>query len=667
MCGIFGYISYRTKRSTRELMEILINGLQRLEYRGYDSAGICVDNPTAPDVPIIIREVGNVQALRDKAFDSTRTPIDFSATSTEAVGIAHTRWATHGEPCERNAHPHSSNAFEFSVVHNGIMTNYAEVKKFLVQEEGYTFTSDTDTEVIAVLAQYLKSKRPELSFPQLAMEVMEMIGGAYALVLKSSLHYPGELVACKRGSPLIVGVKKAVAALPDETAHPCDGVSNSPRGGEVFAELFVSSDSSALADHTNRVVYLDDDDLVHFARGTATFFNKARNEDYKKLRSEARELHHLEIAVESMSKGHYAHFMLKEICEQTESVMNSMRGRVNFQQHKVLLGGFSDRNVETIISSRRIIFISCGTSLNACLAVRPLFDQLLQLPVMVENASDFLDRMPHIFRDDVCVFVSQSGETADTLRALEYCQSKGATMVGFTNTVGSSISRLTHFGAHLNCGVEVGVASTKAYTSQIVVLVLAAVLLSDDSRRLLPRRIEVTDALSRLSSDVSDCLRMVSDKVKQLAAKLVNAKSVLVIGRGYQYATCLEAALKIKELTYIHTEGINSGELKHGPLALIDENIPVIIFCTKDAHMDRARSAIQQVKARKGKPIAIISERDEEVEQAADEVITVPATIDCLQCIINVIPMQLLAYELAVLRGNNVDCPRNLAKSVTTQ
>lgn len=664
MCGIFGYLSWNVNRTTREVMTILINGLQRLEYRGYDSAGLCVDHPDSAATSIIIREVGNVSALRSKSFNAslnggiTDDILDTKAAS-NCTGIAHTRWATHGEPCEKNAHPHSSNEFEISVVHNGIMTNYAEVKK-LLQDKGYHFTSDTDTEVIAVMAQFLKLKQPELSFPQLAMEVMEIVGGAYALVLKSSKYFPGELVACKRGSPLIVGVKKAEV---EETTY----TNSSPRGGEVFSELFVSSDASALAEHTNRVVYLNDDDVVHFAHGQATFFNKARSEDFKKLRSEARELDLLEIAVESMSKGSFAHFMAKEIHEQTESVMNSMRGRVNFQSHKVMMGGFSDKNVETICSSRRVVFIACGTSLNSCLAVRPLFDELLQLPISVENASDFLDRRPHVFRDDVCIFVSQSGETADTLRALEYCQAKGATLVGFTNTVGSSISRLTNFGAHLNCGVEVGVASTKAYTSQIVVMALTALLLSEDSRRLLPRREEIIDGLSCLSANIAECLRMTSDKVKSLAKKLVAAKSVLVLGRGYQYSTCVESALKIKELTYIHTEGINSGELKHGPLALIDENIPVIIFCTADAQLDRARSAIQQVKARKGKPIAIISEPDEEVELAAEDVIRVPKTVDCLQCIVNIVPMQLLAYELAVLRGNNVDCPRNLAKSVTTQ
>lgn len=661
MCGIFGYAAYRSNKSTSEVIELLINGLQRLEYRGYDSAGVCVGNPADPQKPFLIREVGNVAALRKKVLATTLDTTTAPSTS-DVVGIAHTRWATHGEPCERNAHPHSSNQFEFSIVHNGIMTNYVEVKKFL-QEQGYSFTSDTDTEVIAVLAEYLKSQRPEITFPHLTMEVMEMIGGAYALVLKSQKYFPGELMACKRGSPMIVGWKQLRGANNGATQDE----ERSPRGVELLTDFFVSSDSSALAEHTSRVVYMDDDDVVHFHSGTATFYNKQRSEDFQKLRAEARELNQLEIAVESLTKGPYAHFMLKEIYEQSESVMNSMRGRVNFQNKSVMLGGLSDANVDTINSSRRILFISCGTSLNACLAVRPTFDELLSLPIAMENASDFLDRQPHVFRDDVCVFVSQSGETADTLRALEYCQKKGATLVGFTNTVGSSISRLTHFGSHLNCGVEVGVASTKAFTSQIVVLMLAVLRLSDDSRRIAPRRHDIIDALSRLSADVAECLRMVGPKVKLLAKRLLDAKSVLVLGRGYQYASCLEAALKIKELTYVHTEGINSGELKHGPLALIDENIPVIIFCTKDAHIDRARSAIQQVRARKGKPIAIISERDEEVEAAADDVIEVPQTVDCLQALINIIPMQLLAYELAVLRGNNVDCPRNLAKSVTTQ
>ena len=534
------------------------------------------------------------------------------------------------------------------------MTNFSETKQFL-KSKGFTFSSDTDTEVIAVLAQYLYEKSNPSTFAQLAMEIMDVVQGAYALVLKSS-HFPNELIGCRRGSPLVVGIKQAT----NTDTHA--GVSP----GEPF-EVFVSSDPSAIAEHTNRVVYLEDEDLIHVTENAVHFFNKSRTDDFQNHRSELREMLELEIELESLSKGHYAHFMLKEINEQVDSVRNSMRGRINFTTEIARLGGFTPHHVESIRLARRIVFISCGTSLNSCLAVRPTFDQLQNVPVVVENASDFLDRSPRIFRNDVCFFVSQSGETADTLRAFEYCKERGAIVVGFTNVVGSTISRLTEFGAHLNAGVEIGVASTKAYTSQIVTLTIVALILAGDSIALAPRRQEIIRGLASLSDHIRECIVGTEKKVIEIAHKLKDAKSVLVLGRGYQYATCLEAALKIKELTYVHTEGINAGELKHGPLALIDEYIPVIILCTKDSLVDRARSAIQQVHARKGKPIAIVSEADAEVESLVDDVIRVPATVDCLQSIVNIVPLQLLAYHLAVLRGNNVDCPRNLAKSVTTQ
>jgi glucosamine--fructose-6-phosphate aminotransferase (isomerizing) len=332
----------------------------------------------------------------------------------------------------------------------------------------------------------------------------------------------------------------------------------------------------------------------------------------------------------------------------------------------VKLGGFNT-NKRLLQFARRLLFIACGTSLNACLAVRGTFDELCNLPVQVENSSDFLDRRPPIFRDDVCIFVSQSGETADTLRALEYCRDNGAILVGFTNVVGSSISRQTMFGAHLNAGPEIGVASTKAYTSQIITMTLLALLLSEDLVSKQQRRKEIVQGLFHLPMLISQTLATTDGKILALAKKLKDAPSVITLGRGFQYATCLEAALKIKELSYVHTEGMNSGELKHGPLALIDENLPVIMMCTKDSLLDRSLSAAQQVKARKGRPIAIVSQSDAEIEAVADEIIVVPQSIDCLQGIVNIVPMQLLAYHMALLRGNNVDCPRNLAKSVTTQ
>ena len=605
--------------------------------------------------------------------------VDMDAVQSAHVGVAHTRWATHGEPSDRNAHPQSSKEGHFVVVHNGIMTNYSDMKKFLLAK-GYEFTSDTDTEVIAQLMHYLyhsttvelESKlsgqssttkgltdKPLLSLPQLAMETMELIEGAYALVVVSPL-FPQELVAFKRGSPLIVGVKSSDIMLEDgstDTAAP--------------VEFFVSSDSSSIIEHTSKVTFLEDDDIVHVARGTVVFANRNRSKSFKQLKSEIRHIHELEVALGCISKGEYPHYMLKEIFEQPDSITNSMRGRLAYDTLNVKLGGFSAANIDLFKRASRIIFIACGTSFHACVAVRPLFEELGSVPVMLENASDFLDRSPLIARSDICIFVSQSGETADTLRALEYCNERGAVLVGITNTVGSSISRLTNFGAHLNCGIEVGVASTKAYTSQIVTMQLVSILLSADSVSSLPRRRAITHGLSRLSSDAAECLRLVHEPIKELAQKLLGTKSILVLGRGYHIATALEAALKISELAYIHSQGINAGELKHGPLALVDEHLPVIILCTKDSIIERVRSAIMQVKARKGRPIVIAANNpgdpDAQIESTADTVIYVPQTVDCLQTVINVIPLQLLAYYLAVGKGNNVDCPRNLAKSVTVQ
>jgi glucosamine--fructose-6-phosphate aminotransferase (isomerizing) len=643
------------------VVERLITGLKRLEYRGYDSAGICVEDGGKT---VIVKKVGNVANLEQLALRENAGNLSMDTVVKEHTSMAHTRWATHGAPCDINAHPQSNtDDNEFVVIHNGIMTNFSETKAFL-QSKGYSFRSETDTEVICALAKYLYteavSQGKTLAFQELVMEVMSLTGGAFAMVFKS-YHYPNEIVACKKGSPLIVGFRTSVGQE-SRAAATHTPIDVSSRGPTDSLEVFLASDSSAIAEYTKNVVYLNDEDVVKVAHGKMEYFNRLTSA----TNPQPREVQQLEVALESLSRGGYPHFMLKEIFEQTESVFNSMRGRVNFGNGKVSLGGFNNQR-KTLRSARRLMFISCGTSLNACIAMRPLFDELCQVPIAVENASDFLDRSPSIFRDDVCIFVSQSGETADTLRALEYCRDRGAILVGFTNTVGSSISRQTDFGAHLNCGVEVGVASTKAFTSQIVAMTLLALLIADDSVSLAQRRLDIIHELSALSGKIADCLKLVDEKMKALALRLKSEKSVLVLGRGYQYAACLEAALKIKELTYIHTEGINSGELKHGPLALIDENIPVIVMATKDALIDRARSAVQQINARKGKVIAVISEADPEIEAVADTIIRVPGTTDCLQCILNIIPMQLLAYHLAVARGNNVDCPRNLAKSVTTQ
>ena len=668
MCGIFGFCNYCVEHTTEYLVKSLIQGLRRLEYRGYDSAGLCLDDvqQSGGGRPVIVKKTGNVQRLYETAVEENQGGFDMSLPCSGAVGIAHTRWATHGPPSDVNSHPHASGpSLDFVVVHNGIMTNYREMKAYL-QEKGYAFQTETDTEVIAVLFAFLYKKQE--NFAQLMMEVMQFISGAFAVVVKS-VHFPGELCACKVGSPLVVGVKTATRRVsPSRRLEAVTGPT----------EVFVASDTTPIIEHTKQVHYCEDHDIVHVRQGEVHFYNAKRiaeGGDDMSPRTEIpafplpeqRAYQQLETEIEAIARGNYPHFMLKEIHEQPETVVNSMRGRFSYIDKTLRLGFFSDQNARLLHQARRFVFVACGTSLNACIAVRPLYDELAECPIQIENASDFLDRLPKIFRDDVCIFVSQSRETADTLRVLEYCKKLGAMCVGITNTVGSSISRLTDFGMHLNCGPEIGVASTKAYTSIIVCLNLFAIKLSENSKLHDARREAIMNGLANLSADVARTLKACSDCVKEIAETMKDAKSVLVLGRGYQFATALEAALKIKELTYIHTEGINAGELKHGPLALIDEHIPVIIICTKDSIIDRVRNAVHQIRARNGRPIVVLSEPDEELESLAEKVIRVPATVDCLQTVINIIPMQLLSYSTAVLRGNNVDCPRNLAKSVTVE
>lgn len=658
MCGIFGYANYHYPVTVRHILNILIGGLKKVEYRGYDSAGLAVDRTDGnTSSPFVIRSVGNISALRERAFSpDIAAQLNMEAVVPNHVGIAHTRWATHGEVCERNAHPQQSNGGDFTVVHNGIMTNYMTVKQLLISE-GYTFKSDTDTEVICVLAEYLYNKKGVHNFEELAVQLKHFVGGAYALLMTSS-HFPGEIIACRKGSPLVVGFRQI-----DKNGNPRKRHAFEQPDPSLPIEVYFASDTNSFAEFTNNVVYLENDDVVYYKNGHLNFFSATE------LQREAvsREFQQMETTLESLSKGKYDHFMLKEIYEQSDSVVSTMRGRMDFSNDQVHLGGFSKQNVRNILCSRRILLVSCGTSLNSCIAVRPIMEELVGLPVSCENASDFVDRSPSIQRDDACIFVSQSGETADTLMALRHCREGGALCVGITNVVGSSISRETDFGAHLNAGVEVGVASTKAYTSQVVLLTLVALLLSTDSVRVQGRRREIVQGLSELSAKITEVLKNTSGAIEQLAERLKNVPSIIVLGRGYDFATAQEAALKVKELSYVHTEGINSGELKHGPLALVDERMSILAFCSDDRHMEKSKAAVQQVNARKGHVTVITSRSDAELEAAAGEVIVVPKIVDCLQCVINVIPCQLLAYYMALKRGNNVDCPRNLAKSVTVQ
>lgn len=669
-------MNYLTPKTRREILELLVNGLKRLEYRGYDSAGVALDAADGQDIAIV-KKSGKVQALEDEIFSKEKT-LDFEGTTDCHVGIAHTRWATHGVPSEVNSHPQRSDPnHSFVVVHNGIVTNYKDVKMFL-EKKGYRFESETDTEVIAKLVHHLYTQHPNYSFRELVEQVIQQLEGAFALAFKSK-YFPGECVTTRRGSPLLVGIKTKTRLATDHVPilyskdHRPHGRGDLPiiARSESTAEFqpledkeveyFFASDASAVIEHTNRVIFLEDDDVAAVKDGLLSIHRLRRSLDD----SHSREIITLKMEIQQIMKGNYSSFMQKEIFEQPESVVNTMRGRLNFDTKTVVLGGIKDY-IPEIRRCRRLMLIGCGTSYHSAVATRQLLEELTELPVMVELASDFLDRSTPVFRDDVCFFISQSGETADTLMALRYCKNRGALIVGITNTVGSSICRESHCGVHINAGPEIGVASTKAYTSQFISLVLFALVLSEDRISLQSRRSEIIEGLKHLDEKIREVLK-VDDEVKELAKDLYHQKSLLIMGRGYNFATCMEGALKVKELTYMHSEGIMAGELKHGPLALVDKQMPVIMIVMRDPVYVKCMNALQQVTAREGRPIVICEKGDKETQSFASKVIEVPRTVDCLQGILTVIPMQLLSYHIAVLRGCNVDCPRNLAKSVTVE
>ncbi|XP_048513339.1 glutamine--fructose-6-phosphate aminotransferase [isomerizing] 2-like isoform X5 [Athalia rosae] len=682
--GIFAYLNYLTPKSRREILELLVGGLKRLEYRGYDSAGVALDSPDGKDISIIKKQ-GKVQLLEDEIMN--RDNLDFDGTTQTHVGIAHTRWATHGVPSEVNSHPQRSDTeHSFVVVHNGIVTNYKEVKT-LLQHRGYLFESETDTEIIAKLVHHLWTQHPNYSFRELVEQVVQQLEGAFALCFKSK-HFPDECVATRRGSPLLVGIKTKTRLATDHVPilygkddfslnakdHRPHGRGSDlpiiPRSDSTSefqpledkeVEYFFASDASAVIEHTNRVIFLEDDDVAAVKDGALSIHRLRRLMDDP----HAREICTLKMEIQQIMKGNYSYFMQKEIFEQPESVVNTMRGRLNFRDNSVTLGGIKDY-IPEIKRCRRLMLIGCGTSYHSAVATRQLLEELTELPVMVELASDFLDRNTPVFRDDVCFFISQSGETADTLMALRYCKGRGALIVGITNTVGSSICRESHCGVHINAGPEIGVASTKAYTSQFISLVMFALVMSEDRISLGNRRLEIIEGLKNLDNLIREVLKL-DDKVKELAKSLFQHKSLLIMGRGYNFATCMEGALKVKELTYMHSEGIMAGELKHGPLALVDDSMPVIMIVMRDPVYVKCMNALQQVTAREGRPIVICEEGDNETISLADRVLEVPKTVDCLQGILTVIPMQLLSFHIAVLRGCNVDCPRNLAKSVTVE
>uniref|UniRef100_A0A8C3ULN6 glutamine--fructose-6-phosphate transaminase (isomerizing) n=1 Tax=Catharus ustulatus TaxID=91951 RepID=A0A8C3ULN6_CATUS len=560
-------------------------------------------------------------------------------------GIAHTRWATHGVPSAINSHPQRSDKRnEFVVIHNGIITNYKDLRKFL-ESKGYEFESDTDTETIPKLIKYMYDNREseDTSFSALVERVIQQLEGAFALVFKS-IHYPGEAVATRRGSPLLIGVRSKYKLSTEQIPVLYRTCNSDMSGLSCFCVLLCS----AIIEHTNRVIFLEDDDIAAVTDGKLSIHRLERSASDDPSRA----IQTLQMELQQIMKGNFSAFMQKEIFEQPESVVNTMRGRVNFENSTVLLGGLKD-HLKEIRRCRRLIIIGCGTSYHAAVATRQVLEELTELPVMVELASDFLDRNTPVFRDDVCFFISQSGETADTLMALRYCKERRALTVGITNTVGSSISRETDCGVHINAGPEIGVASTKAYTSQFVSLVMFGLMMSEDRISLQKRRQEIISGLKSLPEMIKEVLSL-DEKIHDLALELYKQRSLLVMGRGYNYATCLEGALKIKEITYMHSEGILAGELKHGPLALIDKQMPVIMVIMKDPCFTKCQNALQQVTARQGRPIILCSKEDTESSKFAYKTIELPHTVDCLQGVLSVIPLQLLSFHLAVLRGYDV-------------
>ena len=750
MCGIFAVYVWRrpeARAGTRGVCRLLLAGLQRLEYRGYDSAGLAVGGGGGEAGTgaggeagfILVRAAGKVanlqravdERLADEALVTTQT------CSTGSTGIAHTRWATHGPPCERNAHPHSSGPEQgFLVVHNGIITNFRALRRTL-EKHGIVFQTETDTEVIPKLAEYLYHElgKPE-SFKELIAAVAAQLEGAYALVFQSS-YFPGEMVACKSGSPLILGVRSFTEESVDSLQ------SSAPLSGPLDArpstpcEFFLSSDASAIVEHTKNVVVLENNDLVHIVDGNYGVYNLTEGAAGKELRSIANPAFmQLELEVEQIMKGEYDHFMLKEIYEQPESITQTMRGRLlvaaaddagrpsspptvlpggspgmkgspdagletplmsldeayksgrdlDRQNFKVVLGGLAS-HMHDMQHGRRLILVACGSSYHSGLAARQVIEELTHIPVVLEIASDMLDRRPPLFRDDTCMFISQSGETADTLQALRYAKGCGALCVGITNTVGSSISRETHCGIHINAGCEIGVASTKAYTSQVLVLIMIALAMSEDSLQLSERRQEIMRGMAQLPGALEKTLKRHGAKggvVCQLAHGQIEERSLLVFGRSYNYATAMETALKVKEVTLIHSEGVNAGEMKHGVLALVDEHMPIIVIATRDGAFTKMESTIQQLQAREGRLVAIVGDasgravkrgegspneeaQGQELNLDTKQRIEVPELVDCLQPIINIVPMQLFSYHVARLRGLNVDQPRNLAKAVTVE
>lgn len=614
MCGIVGYIG------TKEAFPILIKGLHRLEYRGYDSAGVA-----------LLNSAGNLNVYKTKGKVDDLVSYCKDKDLTGTVGIAHTRWATHGEPSAVNAHPHYSQSKNLAIIHNGIIENYAVLRKRLT-EKGITFRSDTDTEVLVQLIEYIQEKKNFDLLTAVQLALHEVIG-AYSIALLDKRN-PRQIIAARNQSPLVIGI-----------------------GDDEF---FLGSDASPIVEYTDKVVYLEDGNIAVIRLGEELKVVNIQN------RLLTPEVQTVDINLGELEKGGYPHFMLKEIFEQPECLTNCMRGRVNVDRDNVVLSAVIDYKKQ-LLNANRFIIVACGTSWHAGLIGKQMIESLCRIPVEVEYASEFRYRNPVITSKDVVIALSQSGETADTLAAVKLAKANGAFIYGICNAVGSSIPRATDTGSYIHVGPEIGVASTKAFTGQVAVLSMLALALAKEKQTIdNSLYLNILNELHEIPNKMVEVLEL-NNRIADLSRTFTYARNFLYLGRGYNYPVALEGALKLKEISYIHAEGYPAAEMKHGPIALIDSDMPVVVIATHNTMYEKVLSNIQEVKARKGKVIAIVTKGDDTISRIADEVIELPDTIECLEPLLSTIPLQLLAYHIAVCKGKNVDQPRNLAKSVTVE
>jgi glucosamine--fructose-6-phosphate aminotransferase (isomerizing) len=611
MCGIVAYVGHRRAH------DIIIKGLKRLEYRGYDSAGIALLNNGLN----VYKKKGKVSELEQFIKNQ---PLE------SHIGMGHTRWATHGEPNDENAHPHYSATKKLAIIHNGIIENYASLKQELLKK-GHTFLSETDTEVFIHFIEDI-FENEKCSLDEAVRLALTKVVGAYAIVVMS-LDDPNLLIAARKGSPLVVGIGKD--------------------------EFFMASDATPIIEYTNEVVYLNDQEIAVVNNGKLTVKNTANLPLTPYVQT-------VDLELEAIEKGGFEHFMLKEIFEQPKSIKDCMRGRLDSASGRLILGGLREY-LNKLVHADRVLIVACGTSWHAGLVAEYFIEEYCRIPVEVEYASEFRYRNPIIREGDVIIAISQSGETADTLAAIDLAKSKGAIIFGVCNVVGSSIPRATHAGAYTHAGPEIGVASTKAFTAQLTVLNMIALIVAQKKGTITEQKFyELLVEMENIPAKVEKAL-LLNDQIERISERFKDARNFIYLGRGYNFPVALEGALKLKEISYIHAEGYPAAEMKHGPIALIDEEMPVVFIATKDSSYEKVVSNIQEVKARKGKVIAIVTEGDTHIAKMADFTIEVPATIESLMPLISVIPLQLLSYHIAVLRGCNVDQPRNLAKSVTVE